>query len=186
MNAFTPGEEQRRLLPRWNGPQRYNAGARFGQINGLDYGCVWHSVGNDFKGGYLMEVHTTGPADIGKIRTLTGELGLGDVSVQEFGAVDQVSIRLEDQEDKNLPNLLLAPSFVDKIQSTVDSARELVSYAAKSGIPMPGLSNSLTYFDAYTSGRLPLNLIQAQRDHFGSHTYERVDMEGIFHTEWGE
>jgi 6-phosphogluconate dehydrogenase len=43
----------------------------------------------------------------------------------------------------------------------------------------------LIYFDAYTSSRLPLNLIQAQRDHFGSHTYERVDMEGIFHTEWG-
>lgn len=89
------------------------------------------------------------------------------------------------QGDGHLSNLLLAPSFVDKIQSTVASARELTAYAAKSGIPMPGLSNSLTYFDAYTSGRLPLNLIQAQRDHFGSHTYERVDMEGVFHTEWG-
>ncbi|KAG1658320.1 6-phosphogluconate dehydrogenase, decarboxylating 2, chloroplastic [Nymphon striatum] len=50
--------------------------------------------------------------------------------------------------------------------------------------PVPGLSNSLTYFDAYTSSRLPLNLIQAQRDYFGSHTYERVDRDGIFHTEW--
>ncbi|HET8737140.1 MAG TPA: hypothetical protein VFM69_11125, partial [Pricia sp.] len=44
--------------------------------------------------------------------------------------------------------------------------------------------NSLTYFDAYTSSRLPLNLIQAQRDYFGSHTYERLDKEGVFHTEW--
>lgn len=87
-------------------------------------------------------------------------------------------------EDKNLPNLLLSSSFIPKIKSTVGSARELVAYAAKNGIPVPGLSNSLTYFDAYTSSRLPLNLIQAQRDHFGSHTYERTDKEGIFHTEW--
>lgn len=87
--------------------------------------------------------------------------------------------------DKDLANLLLAPDFVEKVQGTVGAARQLVAYAAQSGIPMPGLSNSLTYFDAYTSGRLPLNLIQAQRDHFGSHTYERLDQEGVFHTEWG-
>jgi 6-phosphogluconate dehydrogenase len=87
--------------------------------------------------------------------------------------------------DQNLPNLLLSPTFVKKVQSTVGAARELVSYAAKNGIPVPGLSNSLTYFDAYTSSRLPLNLIQAQRDYFGSHTYERLDRNGIFHTEWG-
>jgi len=87
-------------------------------------------------------------------------------------------------EDSTLPNLLLSPSFVKKVQRTVDAARELVSYGAKNGIPLPGLSNSLTYFDAYTSSRLPLNLIQAQRDYFGSHTYERLDKEGIFHTEW--
>ncbi|MFX0556746.1 NADP-dependent phosphogluconate dehydrogenase [Maribacter sp. CXY002] len=86
--------------------------------------------------------------------------------------------------DPVLPNLLLSPTFVEKVKGTVDSARELVSYAAKNGIPLPGLSNSLTYFDAYTSSRLPLNLIQAQRDYFGSHTYERLDREGIFHTEW--
>ena len=87
-------------------------------------------------------------------------------------------------KDRQLPNLLLSPQFVPKVQSTVGAARNLVAYGAKNGIPLPGLSNSLTYFDAYTSGRLPLNLIQAQRDHFGSHTYERTDMEGIFHTEW--
>jgi len=90
------------------------------------------------------------------------------------------------QDDENLANLLLATSFVKKIQSTVSSARELVAYGATNGIPLPGLSNSLTYFDAYTSGRLPLNLIQAQRDYFGSHTYERLDKEGVFHTAWGE
>lgn len=83
-----------------------------------------------------------------------------------------------------VPNLLLSPTFVTKVKGTVDAARELVSYAARNGIPVPGLSNSLTYFDAYTSSRLPLNMIQAQRDYFGSHTYERIDREGIFHTDW--
>ncbi len=86
--------------------------------------------------------------------------------------------------DDSLPNLLLSPNFVDKVKDTVGAARELVAFGAINGIPLPGLSNSLTYFDAYTSSRLPLNLIQAQRDYFGSHTYERLDREGIFHTEW--
>lgn len=86
--------------------------------------------------------------------------------------------------DKNLPNLLLSATFVEKVQGTVAAARELVAYGATNGIPLPGLTNSLTYFDAYTSSRLPLNLIQAQRDYFGSHTYERLDRDGVFHTEW--
>ena len=86
--------------------------------------------------------------------------------------------------DSALTNLILAPSFVEKINESVESARVLVSYAVQNGVPLPGISNCLTYFDAYTSGRLPLNLIQAQRDFFGSHTYERLDKEGIFHTEW--
>jgi 6-phosphogluconate dehydrogenase len=88
------------------------------------------------------------------------------------------------QQNKQLSNLLLDAAFSKEIKKTLDSARQLVSYGALNGIPLPGLSNSLTYFDAYTSGRLPLNLIQAQRDYFGSHTYERTDKDGIFHTEW--
>ncbi len=86
--------------------------------------------------------------------------------------------------NKNLQNLLLSPIFKDKITSSLPAARELVAYAATQGIPMPGLFSALSYFDAYTSGILPLNLLQAQRDHFGSHTYERTDREGIFHTDW--
>lgn len=88
------------------------------------------------------------------------------------------------EADKNLPNLLLDAGFAEKLKGTVAHARELLSYGIANGIPMPGLSNSLNYFDAYTSGRLPLNLLQAQRDYFGSHTYERTDREGVFHTEW--
>ncbi|MCJ7467875.1 MAG: NADP-dependent phosphogluconate dehydrogenase, partial [Maribacter sp.] len=81
------------------------------------------------------------------------------------------------EADRSLPNLLLSQSFVKEIESTVDATRELVAYGATNGIPLPGLSSALTYFDAFTSSRLPLNLIQAQRDYFGSHTYERLDRE---------
>ena len=90
------------------------------------------------------------------------------------------------KSEPTLPNLLLSPNFVQKVKETVGAARELVAFGATNGIPLPGLSNSLTYFEAYTSSKLPLNLIQAQRDYFGSHTYERLDREGIFHTEWEE
>jgi 6-phosphogluconate dehydrogenase len=93
-------------------------------------------------------------------------------------------IALAFEADPTIPNLLLSPAFVEKVHGTVAAARTLVAYGAKNGIPLPGLSASLTYFDAYTASRLPLNLIQAQRDYFGSHTYERLDKEGIFHTAW--
>ena len=86
--------------------------------------------------------------------------------------------------DESLTNLLLSDRFKPKVDDTIAAARDLLVYAVKNRIPMPGLSNSITYFDSFTSGRLPLNLIQAQRDYFGSHTYERLDKEGVFHTEW--
>ena len=86
--------------------------------------------------------------------------------------------------NNNLSHLLLDASFIEKIESVVQSVRKLISFAVRNGIPSPGLSNSLTYFDAFTSDTLPLNLIQAQRDYFGSHTYERIDKKGIFHTQW--
>ena len=86
--------------------------------------------------------------------------------------------------NNNLSHLLLDVSFIKNVEATVQSARKLISFAVRNGIPSPGLSNSLTYFDAFTSATLPLNLIQAQRDYFGSHTYERIDREGIYHTQW--
>nr|WP_299389014.1 NADP-dependent phosphogluconate dehydrogenase [Allomuricauda sp.] len=117
------------------------------------------------------------------------ELQLGEIAkIWRAGCIIRAALLADITEafqaDANLQNLLLSPSFADKVQETVTSARELVAYGATHGIPLPGLSNSVLYFDAYTSGRLPLNLIQAQRDYFGSHTYERVDRDGIFHTEW--
>ena len=62
--------------------------------------------------------------------------------------------------------------------------RTVIKAAVEMGIPLPGLMVSLAYYDSFRSPWLPANLIQAQRDYFGAHTYERVDVPGIFHTEW--
>ncbi|MUL37541.1 NADP-dependent phosphogluconate dehydrogenase [Gloeocapsopsis dulcis] len=88
------------------------------------------------------------------------------------------------QEDPNLLNLLLAPEFKQTILDRQNAWREVVAAAAKLGIPVPAFSASLDYFDSYRRDRLPQNLTQAQRDYFGAHTYERLDKEGFFHTEW--
>ena len=83
-----------------------------------------------------------------------------------------------------LPNLLLDPGLSRTLMERQEDLRSVVCAAAKSGVPTPGLMASLSYFDAYRSAWLPANLIQAQRDYFGSHTYERIDATGAFHTEW--
>jgi 6-phosphogluconate dehydrogenase len=84
----------------------------------------------------------------------------------------------------DLPNLLLAPNLSSKLMEHQEDLRQVVCRAAESGVPAPGLMVSLGYLDAYRSNWLPANLIQAQRDYFGAHTYERVDARGGFHTEW--
>ncbi|KPC99420.1 6-phosphogluconate dehydrogenase, NADP(+)-dependent, decarboxylating [Geobacillus sp. BCO2] len=86
--------------------------------------------------------------------------------------------------DPALPNLLLDPYFKNIVESYQDALREIVATAAMRGIPVPGFASALAYYDSYRTAVLPANLIQAQRDYFGAHTYERVDKEGIFHTEW--
>ncbi len=87
-------------------------------------------------------------------------------------------------EHSNLANLLLAPEFKQTILDRQSAWREVIAMAAQLGIPVPAFSASLDYFDSYRRDRLPQNLTQAQRDYFGAHTYERVDKEGAFHTEW--
>jgi len=85
---------------------------------------------------------------------------------------------------RDLPNLMLDPNLSFKLMEHQEHLRQVVRQAAESGIPTPGLMVSLSYFDAYRSVWLPANLIQAQRDYFGAHTYERNDAKGTFHTEW--
>ncbi len=83
-----------------------------------------------------------------------------------------------------LKNILLDDSIAKTLNENQSSIRNTVQFAVQKGIPIAGLMNSLAYFDAYRSEKLPTNLIQALRDYFGAHTYERTDTNGIFHTEW--
>jgi 6-phosphogluconate dehydrogenase len=86
--------------------------------------------------------------------------------------------------DPQLPNLLLDPYFKEIAENYQEALREIIAIAVMRGIPVPAFSSALAYYDSYRMETLPANLIQAQRDYFGAHTYERVDKEGVFHTEW--
>ena len=83
-----------------------------------------------------------------------------------------------------LENLLLDPYFKQAVESNQTGWRQVVGTAARIGIPVPACSAALNYYDGYRSARLPQNLLQAQRDYFGAHTYERIDRDGSFHTDW--
>ncbi|KID06137.1 NADP-dependent phosphogluconate dehydrogenase [Hafnia alvei] len=87
-------------------------------------------------------------------------------------------------QDASIANLLLAPYFKQIADEYQQALRDVVSYAVQNGIPTPTFSAAISYYDSYRSAVLPANLIQAQRDYFGAHTYKRTDKEGVFHTEW--
>jgi 6-phosphogluconate dehydrogenase len=88
--------------------------------------------------------------------------------------------------DPHLANLLLDPYFRAEIQRCQDGWRRAGSAAIAAGVPAPAMTSALAYYDGYRSERLPANLLQAQRDYFGAHTYERVDRPRgeFFHTNW--
>ncbi|WP_028534719.1 NADP-dependent phosphogluconate dehydrogenase [Paludibacterium yongneupense] len=86
--------------------------------------------------------------------------------------------------DPALANLLLAPYFRDIANSYQDALRSVVIAAVRAGVPVPAFSSAIAYFDSYRSARLPANLVQAQRDYFGAHTFERTDKAGYFHADW--
>lgn len=88
------------------------------------------------------------------------------------------------EADPTLENLMLAPYFTKALTASQDAWRQVVATAAASGIPTPAFMTALAYYDGYRSGTLPANLLQAQRDYFGAHTYQRTDREGTFHSEW--
>jgi len=95
-------------------------------------------------------------------------------------------IREAYKQRPDLQNLLLNKQLGNAVAERADDLRAVIQTAVKLGIPTLGFSSALAYFDSLCAERLPANLIQAQRDYFGSHTYERVDERGVFHTEWGE
>ena len=84
----------------------------------------------------------------------------------------------------DVPNLLVAPAVADLVRGAQDHLRTASAASATAGIPTPALSASLDYLDSYRSAWLPANLVQAQRDYFGAHTFERTDREGTFHAQW--
>ena len=86
--------------------------------------------------------------------------------------------------DPQLSNLLIDPWFSEQVNRRLPGLAKVVAGAAQSGIPVPCFSSTLDYINSYRTGRLPQNLVQAMRDCFGSHTYERIDKEGTFHTDW--
>ncbi|HMQ16171.1 MAG TPA: NADP-dependent phosphogluconate dehydrogenase [Phycisphaerae bacterium] len=94
-------------------------------------------------------------------------------------------IRAAYRRDADLPDLVIDPALGAKVAPRVADLRSVVQAAIGAGLAVPGLSAALGYVDALRAARLPLNLVQAQRDYFGAHTYERIDEPGVFHTHWG-
>ncbi|MFJ8456162.1 NADP-dependent phosphogluconate dehydrogenase [Bacillus paramycoides] len=88
------------------------------------------------------------------------------------------------ETNTDLPNLLLDPYFKEIVESYQGGLRQIISVAVQQGIPVPAFSAAISYYDSYRTATLPANLLQAQRDYFGAHTYKRVDKEGTFHTKW--
>ncbi len=96
--------------------------------------------------------------------------------------------KIKDAYDREpgLKNLLLDPYFKEIVESYQHSLRETINFAVQYGIPVPSFSSAIAYYDSYRTATLPANLLQAQRDYFGAHTYKRIDREGTFHTNWME
>jgi 6-phosphogluconate dehydrogenase len=123
--------------------------------------------------------------------TYNWDLKYGEIALMWRGGCIIRSVflgKIKDAFDKNpeLKNLLLDPFFKEIVVSSQDSWRRVCAAALNNGIPVPAFTTALSYFDGYRSERLPANLLQAQRDYFGAHTYERLDKERgeFFHTNW--
>jgi 6-phosphogluconate dehydrogenase len=95
-------------------------------------------------------------------------------------------IRLAYRNQPDLANLILAPEISSKLIANEEDLRGIVCSAIELGVPVPSLMSALSYLDGYRSAWLPANLIQAQRDYFGAHSYSRIDVKGTFHTEWNK
>jgi len=136
---------------------------------------------------YAQGMELLGAASVGS----HWDLNFGDIAtIWRGGCIIRAKFlnRIREAYERNpkLHNLLLDQYFTGIIERTQDNWRVAVATAVKQGVAVPAFSASLAYFDSYRSARLPSNLLQAQRDFFGAHTYERVDRPGVFHTEWLE
>ena len=127
------------------------------------------------------------------IRAKSGAMGwnlnLGEMArIWKGGCIIRAAflsdIKAAYDRDSGLKSLLMDPEFAKGLAQRVGAWRRVVGLAVATGVATPGMSASLAYFDSYRRSVLPANLVQAQRDYFGSHTYERTDMPGAFHTLW--
>ena len=153
----------------------------------------WYIVENQLRNAFyfaMMMAYAQGMAQL-RIASIAYkyELELQEVAkIWRGGCIIRAAcledIRQAYEKDPGLPNLLLDPQIGEQLLQREGDARTIVKLAVDTGIPMPGLMSALAYFDAYRSETLPTNLIQAQRDYFGAHTYERIDQPGVFHTQW--
>jgi len=127
---------------------------------------------------------------LGKASELEGwKLNFGDIAtIWRGGCIIRAKFlnRIKEAYERNpaLPNLMLDPFFCEALTRSQARWRKTVAVAVEAGIAVPAFAASLSYFDSYRQERLPANLLQAQRDFFGAHTYERIDREGVFHTDW--
>ena len=134
---------------------------------------------------YAQGMELLGAASVGS----KWDLNFGDIAtIWRGGCIIRAKFlnRIKEayERDAKLHNLLLDEYFTGIIERTQQNWRVAVSAAVEQGVAVPAFSASLGYFDSYRSARLPSNLLQAQRDFFGAHTYERTDKPGVFHTEW--
>ncbi|MDO1446142.1 NADP-dependent phosphogluconate dehydrogenase [Rhodocytophaga aerolata] len=149
-------------------------------INQVKDALYFATIGAYAQGMHLLKVASD---------TYGYNLKLDDVArIWRGGCIIRATL-LEDitnayKKNPDLANLLVDPSLAAVVAGRQDSTRKVLGLAITAGLPVPALSAALAYFDAYRTDRLPSNLIQAQRDNFGAHTYERIDTEGIFHTHW--
>ncbi len=136
---------------------------------------------------YAQGMELLGAASLGS----HWDLNFGDIAtIWRGGCIIRAKFlnRIKEAYERNaqLHNLLLDQYFTGIIERTQDNWRVAVSTGVEHGVAVPAFSASLAYFDSYRQARLPSNLLQAQRDFFGAHTYERIDKPGVFHTEWLE
>ncbi|MBC3541055.1 NADP-dependent phosphogluconate dehydrogenase [Rufibacter sp. H-1] len=161
--------------------------------NGSEAAGEWHVLENQLRNAFYFAMLVTYAQGLVQLRvasaTYNYDLQLEEVAkIWRGGCIIRATcledIRKAYSSNPQLPNLLLDPTIGQELVNRQEDLRNVVKMAIDRGIPVPGLMTSLAYFDAYRSETLPTNLIQAQRDYFGAHTYERIDQEGIFHTQW--
>lgn len=153
----------------------------------------WHSVETQLRNAFYFAMITTYAQGMVQLRVASQTYQYG-LQLQEVAKIWRGGciIRAACLEDirqayalkADLPNLLLDSTIGGQLLQRAPDIRAIIKLAVDKEVPLPGYMSALAYFDAYRSAILPTNLIQAQRDYFGAHTYERIDQTGIFHTQW--